>query len=226
MRMILLIAFVMVAGCGKPQTPVADEQPKPEANDSSGVLLIDGTTIVETETTWPIVFRKGHLLVSVYPPVASKVKLEVENTKGEWSPMDQTDQMAVFPYRVVNASHAQAFAIEDSVKVVLSIVDWRDSTRQVRSIDNHDPKITRGRPVRVIAPADGYLDGIVQNRPYSLPPGKAVAGAAVFHLGDLADFDEAVGGGENVGIACSVESDSTGDVASAVIVLSRIEGKK
>jgi len=213
MRMIILIAFVMVAGCGKsPQTP-------DDPNENTMQLFGD-TVEIKTDTEWPVMVRSGHVVVSVYPPVTSKVKLEVENTDGQWSPMDQSDPLAnetmiVVPYRVANVSHATSFAIDDSVTIICKLADWRDRKRHIGSIDHHKPEFDDSSPKRVVAPADGYLGGIVQNRPYKLPPGASAAGAAVFRAVDIATLTD--GDDRNLAISCVVASDSTGNKAALMV---------
>ena len=157
--------------------------------------------------------------MSVYPPVASKVKLEVENN-GEWSPMDREAELAqetmiVVPYRVSNISLKEAYKIDDRITVVCKLVDWRDNKYQIRSLDHHDPAVDTGSPMRIVAPADGYLGGVVEFRPFELAAGLSVAGAAVFRA---ADIDTLTGGDDrNLAVACFAVSDSTGDQATAVV---------
>jgi len=213
MRLILLIAVALSAGCtNAPQSP-------PDPNENTMQLFGD-TVEIPTDTEWPVMVRSGHVVVSVYPPIASKVKLEVENTDGQWSPMDResplaNETMVVVPYRVANVSNATSFAIDDSVTIICKLVDWRERQRYIGSIDHHKPDRDTASPMRVVAPADGYLGGIVQNRPYKLPPGASAAGAAVFRAVDIATLTD--GDDRNLAISCVVASDSTGNKAAVLV---------
>lgn len=213
MRIILLIAVVGIVGCSK--------SPKPDVDpNENAAMTLEGTRAIKSDVNWPVMFTSGHLVVSVYPPVASKVKLEVENRKGDWSPMDQSDPLAsevmmVVAYRVSNISHKEAFAIDDTVTIVCKLVDWRNTDRFVGSLDYYSDGVTLGRPLRIVAPADGYLGGVVQLRPFELAAGRSVAGAAAFRAVDIATLSD--GDDKNLAVACFALSDSTGDQAAAVV---------
>lgn len=216
MRIILLIAVVTLAGCGSPQEPTPGNGPNENA-----VRFFKGTSVLKADDDWPVMFRSGHLVMSVYPPVASKVKLEVENTKGEWSPMDRDaslaqETMVVVPYRVANISHAKSFAIDDEVAIVCKMIDWRDHNRMIGAVDDHRPDVDTASPVRVLAPVAGYLGGVVMNRPFKLAPGASVAGVAAFRLVDieiLLDGD----GPDNLAFFARVTSSMTDDTAAAIV---------
>lgn len=218
MRMMLLLAFAIASGCGEPRPPA-----NPYENN---IVLIGDTMMIKSESDWPMMFRNGHLVISVYPPVASKVKLEVEDADGKWSPISPDlpvaqETMVVVPYRVENISHRDAAKIDDSVLIACALLDWRETSAKqmkglVKSIDYRKPQLYNGHQMRVVAPVTGHLSGVVQGRPFELGAGQSVAGAAAFFLVDIAELLDG-DGEQNLAIGCFAKSLSTGDATEAYV---------